>query len=389
MKKKKKKKKMVSNGKDISYTLEENEKVENVDETQKGTGGPEDQNAKLVTTEKKKKKKKIVSEKKKKKKIVSDGEGVSFTLEETEKVEKVEDVEKTTESLEDQNAELLSKKKKKKKKKTVSDENVSNIPEENKRVEDVDNAEKAKEDLEVSVQKKGKKRTSSFLVADAEENNVQTYRGQKSSSQSLDVHVWCAQKHGVSAGGFETESAEITGSLEETNDGVRKKKKNRKRKMGSLEQDSVEKDHEQDFEEPNKARLHETTNTGAKKTRTGNESVAVTPVERLQNSTHEEHRPTDEAVMLKKKKKRCKDKLCHVIQDNPPAANEDVESEKSTLNSRSSASHKKKGEHVTSPLVAKDKHGCTKEKLNVVAYTSSEQPENKLTDKKKKKKRKS
>ncbi|XP_019130516.2 phoenix isoform X1 [Larimichthys crocea] len=384
--KKKKKKKTVSSEVEICHTSQENEMVENVDATHKTTEGLEDQSNELVTLKKKKRKKKALSDevqdidntqkttkglddqnaelvamKKKKKKTVSNGEDISYTLEENEKVD---DTQKGTDGPEDQNAELVTTEKKKKKKK-IGEITSRNISE--------DSA--AQSDDSVSVQKKEKKRTSSFLVADAEEN-VQTYRGQKSPAQSVDAHVWSAQKPGVSAG--ETESAEITGCLEETNDGVRKKKRKRKT---SVEQDSVEKDHKQDFEEPNKACLHETTNTGVKRKKklTGNESETVTPMERLENAADEEHRPTDEAAMLKrKKKKKCKDKPCHMIEDNPPAANEDVESEKSPLNSCSSALHKAKGKDLTSPLVAK-------EKLNMVAYTSSEQPENKLTDKKKRK----
>ncbi|XP_073336244.1 uncharacterized protein [Pagrus major] len=235
----------------------------------------------------------------KKKKTTSDEVVISYTPEEKEKVEDEDYTQETEEGLEDQNTELVTKKKKKKKKKKMSERSGWNITEDNV----------TQSDYSVSVQEKEKKRTSSFLIADAKENNARTHEEQNSSSQSVD-----AEKP-VGAGDFQTESAEIARNSVESNDGVRKKKK--KRKM-SVEQGSVEKEHKQDFEEANK--------TKEKKKRVRNESESVNPVERFQNAADEGYPPPDEDAVVKKKKKKCKNKLCLVT------ATEDAESEKSTPN---------------------------------------------------------
>ncbi|XP_044078106.1 trichohyalin-like isoform X2 [Siniperca chuatsi] len=318
-----------------------------------------------------------MSLKKKKKKKISEGVDIAHTPDENEKVENVDNTRKTKEGLEDQSAELVTKrkkKKKKKKKKKMSGISSRDISEDNV----------AQSDDSVSVREKEKKRTSSFLVADAEENVAQTHGEQNFTSQSVDAHVWGAGKPGVSAG-----------NMEESNDGVSKKKKKRKRKM-SVAQDSVETDHGQDFEEPNRtcqSALPETTDTGVKrkrkKKRMGNESELVTPVERLKSAADAGHSPTDEAVVLmkKKKKKKCKDEPCHVVQESPPRT---------------------KGKELTLPLVAKGKRGRSvdlshdgstsdqaMEILNMVEHAppSSETPGNQalngMREKKKKKKMKS
>ncbi|XP_051255948.1 phoenix [Dicentrarchus labrax] len=304
----------------------------------------------------------LKKKKRKKKKTILEGVDIFGIPEENEKAEDVDNTQKTKEGLEDQNAELVTKKKKKKKKK-MTKRSISNISEDSV----------AQSNDSVSARKKEKKRTSSFLIADAEENDAQTHGKQNSQS-----HVWGAEKPAVST---EVESA---GNVAESNSGVRKKKRRRK---VTVELDSVEKDHKLDFVEPNETRqsaLPETTDAGVKrkKKRMANESeFVVAPVERLESAADAGHLPTYEAVVLKKKKKKkkCKDEPLHVIQESAPAATEDDESGQSSLNACSLVSHKKRGKHLTSPSVAKGKYGhsasstsdqATKETLNMVEHAS-------------------
>ncbi|XP_028276887.1 phoenix [Parambassis ranga] len=118
--------------------------------------------------------------------------------------------ESTTEGLVERGAELATKKKKKKKVSSVEDDDVV-----------------AQSDDSVSVWKKEKKRTSSFLVADAEQiaAHKHTEKCSASPSPSEAAHVWHAEKPAVSNGDFTTELAEMVVSLEESEEGVRKKKK--------------------------------------------------------------------------------------------------------------------------------------------------------------------
>ncbi|XP_029375258.1 phoenix [Echeneis naucrates] len=167
--------------------------------------------------------------KKKARESISEGGAVSCNLE--EKVNEAETSQKIEDGPENQGAELLSKKKKKKKKKKKEESEIigRNVSEDVK-----------KNDDSVSVQKKEKKRTSSFLVADAGENNAQMHQEQSSPClKSIAAPVWGAEKPAVSASDFETESTEITRNSEAANDGVRKKK--RKRKM-SVVRESMEND---------------------------------------------------------------------------------------------------------------------------------------------------
>lgn len=193
---------------------------------------------------------------------------------------KVENTQKTKEGLEDQNANLTEKIKKKKKRKEILSSNLSE-----------DNSPQS-DDL-VSVQEKEEKRTSSFRVADAEDNDAQT-------------------------------------PVELNDNGVRKK-----RKLSAV-QDSVEINPEQGFEEPN-------TGVKRKKKETGNETESVTPAQTLKSAGDVEFSPTDETVVLKKKKK----KPCNVIQEDP-SASKDVESVKSSLKDCSSVSHKRKDKRAPS-----------------------------------------
>ncbi|KAF3841319.1 hypothetical protein F7725_007181 [Dissostichus mawsoni] len=160
--------------------------------------------------------------------------------------EKIDNTQKTKEGLEDQNANLR-KKIKKKRKEILS----SNLSEDNSPQSD---------DL-VSVQEKEEKRTSSFRVADAEDNDAQT-------------------------------------PVELNDNGVRKK-----RKLSAA----------QGFEEPNMG-------VKRKKKETGNETESVTPAETLKSAGDVEFSPTDETVVLKKKKKKkSKVEPCNVIQEDPSA----------------------------------------------------------------------
>lgn len=271
----------------------------------------------------------VLLKKKKKKKAFFEGLDDSHTLEESKKDEDEHNTQQTKDGLEDQTAELVTKKKKKKNKmrsgRNISEDSV------------------AQSDDSVSVRKKEKKRTSSFLVADAEENDAQTHSEQKSPSHSVDARVRGAEKSAVSAGDLETESAEITGKLEESSDGVRKKKRKRKRKT-SAQQDSTEKDHEQDFEEMDK-------------TCQSALSQLLTPMEKVESAADVGNSATEEDVASKKKKKKKREEeTCRVMLD-PQSAAEYTESEKSSLNTCSSVSRKKKGKHLTFSSDAKGKHG--------------------------------
>ena len=223
--------------------------------------------------------------KKKKKRTISD------------KAEDVDHAQETTEGLEDQNTELVTKtkkEKKKKKKKKISEMSGWNITD--------DNATQS--DDSVSVREKEKRGTPSFLVADAKENGAGTHGEQNSPPQSVG-----AEKP-VGAGDFESESAEVAGNLEESNDRARKKKKKRK---VAVEEGGVETDHGQDFEEANKTKEK-------KKKRGRNESETINLAERFQNAADEGYPPTDEDVAVKNNNKK---KKCHVT------ATEDAESKAS------------------------------------------------------------
>lgn len=218
-------------------------------------------------------------------KNLSDEADTSYPPEKNEQVEN--GPAKPKQGLEDQNADMVTKKKKKRKKGGLSC-----------RIPSKDGV--AQSDESGSVQKKTKKRSSSFLAADVEEKDAQTNGEQNSPPQFTDAHVWGTENPSVSAGDFETESAEMAGTSEDFNDGVWKTNQKRKRKT-SLMADGVEKDHKQDFEEPNKT-LPDSTNTGARR------------------------------------------------------KNKDAEFEESTENTCSAVSHGIEGTGLTSPLVSDGKH---------------------------------
>uniref|UniRef100_UPI0037E96CE0 DNA ligase 1-like n=1 Tax=Semicossyphus pulcher TaxID=241346 RepID=UPI0037E96CE0 len=177
-----------------------------------------------------------------KKKTISEGMVNSYDPEEKE-----DNTQKAEESRQDRNAQVVTKKKKKKKKRE-SEIGSRNISENSV----------AQSDDSVSVQEKEKKRTSSFLVADAE------------SSQSVEAHVQVLES--VCDGDLVTESAEFAGNLEEGNDGVRKKKKKKSKRKMSVSQDGVEKGHEQDFGEPKSTAESTDTEMRRKRKQTGSEN---------------------------------------------------------------------------------------------------------------------
>ncbi|XP_035767328.1 eukaryotic translation initiation factor 5B-like [Neolamprologus brichardi] len=198
-----------------------------------------------------------------------------------------------TDEIEDHDAGLLMTKKKKKKMKEMSGMEGSN-----------DTVAKSSDLL--SVQRKKKKRKSFFLGADVEGKAAHSEEEKHCPLRSV-----AAEMPGVSTGS-PAESAEITVSLDESNDRVRKKKK---RKMLN-EEESVEKDLEPDFEELEEA-LSDTGLKKKKKKRKRNETKSATPVKGSENA---DTRCSDEAVVLKKKREKN-------IQETPAAASEETESE--------------------------------------------------------------
>ncbi|CAI5692364.1 unnamed protein product [Oreochromis niloticus] len=198
-----------------------------------------------------------------------------------------------TDEIEDHDAGLLMTKKKKKMKEMSSMEGSNDTVAQSS-------------DL-LSVQQKKKKRKSVFLCADVEGKAAHSEEEKHCPSRSV-----TSEKPGVSTGSS-AESAEITVSLDKSNDRVRKKKK--KRKM-SDEQESVEKDLEPDFEELEEA-LSDTGLKKKKKKRKRNETKSATPVKGSENA---DARCSDEAVVLKKKREKN-------IQETPAAASEETESE--------------------------------------------------------------
>ncbi|XP_019940893.2 calponin homology domain-containing protein DDB_G0272472-like [Paralichthys olivaceus] len=326
VKKKKKKRESTSEGVDISGTFHENQKVDDADYSQKTKEGANDGVAESVTKKKKKKKKKRES--------TSEGVDVYCTPDRNEKVDG-DHSQTIKEGSDHRDAESETKKKKKKKK----SEMLSRAA-----LEDA----VAQSDDSVSVRKKT--RTSSFLVADAEEKDAQTHEEQSSPcSNSAAAPVWGAGKPGVSSGAPETESAEVAGNVEETNNVARKKK--RKRKV----EESVQKYCELEFEEPretcesflpdaNKMRVKR------KKKSKGNESESVTAMERLESVGNAGYSQTDgDVVLRKKKRKKPKFETDHVIQESPTPATDSVESRGAAVTSCSSVSHKKKGKQSAAP----------------------------------------
>lgn len=229
--------------------------------------------------------------------------------------------------------------KKKKRKKNISDEvAISDSPEENKKVED--DAKKKSEKLtvnasieivaqsddSVSVPRKEKKRTSSFLVADAEKKDAQTRGEEHSPSQCVEAPVWVKEDPLVRPGGFE--SAEVAGNLEEADGVVRRKKGKRKK---SEKQDSVEKDPKHGCEEVNETCASpETTDKEVKrkkqKKHVADESEMGTPVERLESVVDDGYCPADNEVVRKKKKKKkkCDDNVWPVDNESPLTHAEDT-----------------------------------------------------------------
>ncbi|XP_078142740.1 uncharacterized protein LOC144541748 [Centroberyx gerrardi] len=286
----------------------------------------------------------VLSAKKKKKKKEKRDEGadISNTPEETQmnpKVKKADKSQKTSERSADQDAELGTKKKKKK----MTEMSAGDIS--------VDAV--AQSDDSVSVRKKKKKGAASFLVDDTMEKDAKTHRETSAPSQSVAGFDMSRQKRrkklGVSACDFETEPVENIENLEESligsNDMIRKRKR---KKKTSTSQDSVVKDHEEDFEEPNERCQSSgpqitVTWVEGKKKRKKNDRELETPMVRRDSAADLGRSLSDEAVVLekKKKKKKCKDPHA-AIQESAPSTVEDVESDRSVSpkkKSRQSSSH--------------------------------------------------
>ncbi|KAK2879753.1 eukaryotic translation initiation factor 5B-like [Channa argus] len=171
-----------------------------------------------------------LSEKKKtkKRKDISEGVDVSYSPNKSNKVENADSSPKIVNGADDQDAGQIRKKKKKR-------DNMSETCSRNNAVE--------QSDIPGSVRKK--KRTSSFLHADSEENKIQWHQQQSSSPAAS--RVWCEENPGVSSGDVETESAKNAEKIPVM--GQKKKKKKRKTLTA---QENVEDDHEPGFEEPNR-----------------------------------------------------------------------------------------------------------------------------------------
>ncbi|KAF0038115.1 hypothetical protein F2P81_008599 [Scophthalmus maximus] len=268
-----------------------------------------------------------VKKKKKKKQKgregLSEGVDVSCTPDKNTKADDVENTQKTKEGPESGDAASVRKKKKKKKKKSetfsrhVSEDAV------------------AQSDDSGSVRKRERRRTPSFLVADAEEKDAQTLEEVEQSSTFSKSAVVSAL-----AGALETESAEMAGGVEPSHDdGVRKKKRKRKRS-------EVQKDHERDFEEANETRrgaLPEATDAGVKRNKKPmrNGSDPVTAAGRSERADDAGHCQTDEAVAFKKKKKN-KVAPHHATQGSPPTDSVESEGDASVICSSVSLSRKDK-----------------------------------------------
>lgn len=288
--------------------------------------------------------------KKKRKKNISDEVDIFDSPEENKKVE--DDPQKYVESLEDQNA---KKKKKKKNSRTLSVNASIEI--------------EAQSDDSVSVQRKEKKRTSSFLVADAVKKDARTHGEENCPSQCVEAPVWVKEDSFVRPGGFE--SAEVAGNLEKADGVVRRKKGKRKK---SEKQDSVEEDLKHGCEEVNETCASpETTDKEVKRKKKKKHIADGTPVERLESVADVGHCPPDnEIVRKKKKKKKRDDSVCPVIEESPLTHAEDTVSEKSTLKTVSVDSPKKKAKHLTS-----SKHECGASislASNIVTQAAKESP---------------
>ncbi|XP_053297198.1 claspin [Pleuronectes platessa] len=349
MKKKKKKRESISEGLDISCTFNQNEKVD-ADHSHKTKEGSDDRDAEPVTKKKKKTKKR---------ESTAEDVDVYCTPNKKEKVDDSDHSQKTKEGSDDRDAESVTKKKKKKKSEILS--------------RAVSEDAVAQSHDSVSVRKK--KRTSSFLVADAEEKEAQMHEEQSSPRSNSAA----TKKPGVSAGAPETESAETAGNVEESNNGARKKKK--KRKVSEVEE-SVEKYHEQDIEEPNEtceSSLPDPTDSRVKRKKKSkrNESEMVTAEERLENVDEAVYSQTDEAVVLRKKKsKKRKSEPDHVILESPTPATDSVVSGGAPVKTCSSVSLKKKGKPSASHLAGKESSGHSPEESRDVSAKTSKETQN-------------
>ncbi|XP_037322532.2 transcriptional regulator ATRX-like [Pungitius pungitius] len=211
-----------------------------------------------------------------------------------------------------------------KKKRTIFEETNDSFYTKKKKKSEIVSGDKcedtlAQRDDSASTRKRGKKK-SSFLVADVEETNVPTHREPVALSAPR-------------VGGHEELEGRAS-DQEELNNGVadqKKKKKKKKKRKVSVVQDSVEKDHEENQQEPGKARQKSEN-------------------EELDCAADAGFPLLDEASGLKKKKK--KKKRCHdVIEEDPPTAkdgrtDDEVTTEALTSAERNSASSETPGHKV-------------------------------------------
>ncbi|KAL6099069.1 uncharacterized protein ACO6RY_18067 [Pungitius sinensis] len=208
-----------------------------------------------------------------------------------------------------------------KKKRTIFEETNDSFYTKKKKKSEIVSGDKyedtlAQSDDSASTRKRGKKK-SSFLVADVEETNVPTHREPVALSAPR-------------VGGHE--ELEVRASdQEELNNGVadQKKKKKKKKRKVSVVQDSVEKDHEENQQEPGKARQKSEN-------------------EELDCAADAGFPLLDEASGLKKKKKK---RGYDVIEEDPPTAkdgrtDDEVTTEALTSAERNSASSETPGHKV-------------------------------------------
>ncbi|XP_029028749.1 phoenix isoform X2 [Betta splendens] len=206
--------------------------------------------------------------KKRKKESISQGVSISYTPDKSDKVECIDSNEQD---------EQLCKKKKKKRRR----EKFGELSNEQASKDTVAQSHEA-----VSVRKKEKRTTSSFLQADSGEKDVELHQ-QQNNSKTVAPGV-CD---------FEAESAEIVGN---SGDGVSKKKKRKRKTMET--QDNVEDDQGTEFEEPNKMCRSVLTETGIKK-RKKSKSKSVS-MDRLDSAVDVGRFQAEEDMMQKKKKNK-------------------------------------------------------------------------------------
>lgn len=155
-------------------------------------------------------------------------------------------------------------------------------------------------DDSVSAKRKEKKRSSSFLVADVEKSEAQTDGKEMCPSPCVKAPVWVKENSAASQPG-DSESAEVTGTLENHNAVVKRKNKKRKRLH---KQEGVEKESAQDSDE-----AHKTPTPAVQKVKCKKKKLHVSKEvddESLVSGEHYGYCPTDIPAVRQKKKKNKK-----------------------------------------------------------------------------------